>query len=44
VGAAAPEKGFGLVGLNERVQLLGGELDVITAPDQGFTLKIGLPG
>jgi signal transduction histidine kinase len=44
VGAAAPEKGFGLVGLNERVQLLGGELDVITAPDQGFTLRIGLPG
>jgi signal transduction histidine kinase len=44
VGAAEPEKGFGLIGLHERVQLLGGEVKIATALDQGFTLKIGIPG
>jgi len=43
-GATEPEKGFGLVGLHERVQLLGGEVKIATALDQGFTLKIGIPG
>jgi signal transduction histidine kinase len=44
VGAEEPKKGFGLVGLHERVQLLGGEIEIETAASQGFTLKIGLPG
>jgi len=44
VGATEPEKGFGLIGLHERVQLLGGEVKIATALGQGFTLKIGIPG
>lgn len=44
IGATAPEKGFGLLGVRERVQLLGGEVKIDTATNQGFTLKIGLPG
>ncbi len=44
VGAKQPEKGFGLIGLHERVQLLGGEVKIATALDQGFTLQIGIPG
>lgn len=44
IGADEPKKGFGLVGLHERVQLLGGEIEIETAANQGFTLKIGLPG
>ena len=34
---------FGLIGLRERVQLLGGSMDIITAPGQGFCLEICLP-
>ncbi len=41
-GAAAPSSGFGLVGLRERVQLLGGELTTTSAPEQGFTLDVVL--
>jgi signal transduction histidine kinase len=42
-GAAAPEGGFGLLGLRERVQLLGGEMDVTTSPGRGFNLKVQVP-
>lgn len=41
-GNAAPSSGFGLVGLRERVQLLGGELTTTSAPEQGFTLDVVL--
>lgn len=44
IGSNQPEKGFGLVGVNERVQLLGGEVRIRTAPGKGFTLEVGLPG
>lgn len=44
IGSNQPEKGFGLVGVNERVQLLGGEVRITTAPDKGFSLEVGLPG
>lgn len=44
IGAAEPKNGFGLVGVKERVQLLGGEVTILTKPNQGFTLEIGLPG
>lgn len=43
VGAEQPEGGFGLVGLRERTQLLGGEMRVITAPGEGFTLEVDVP-
>ena len=34
---------FGLFGLRERVRLLGGEMHIHTAPQQGFQLEIHLP-
>jgi signal transduction histidine kinase len=36
--------GFGLVGLRERAQILGGEARVNTSPNAGFTLEIVVPG
>lgn len=44
IGATEPKKGFGLVGMHERVQNLGGELKIVTAANEGFTLEVGLPG
>ena len=43
VGAADTGGGFGLIGLRERVQLLGGEFKVETQPDQGFQIEVLLP-
>jgi len=40
VGAAQTEGGFGLVGVRERVQLLGGRVEIRTAPGQGFALVV----
>jgi signal transduction histidine kinase len=37
-------RGFGLLGLRERAERLGGHLDVETAPERGLTLRIELPG
>jgi signal transduction histidine kinase len=39
-----PNNGFGLIGLRERAQILGGEVRVHTAPQAGFTLEIVVPG
>jgi signal transduction histidine kinase len=36
--------GFGLLGVRERVQLLGGEVHIRTTPGQGFTLEVEVPG
>jgi len=36
--------GFGLLGLQERVQLLGGTIRVQTAPGAGFALEVEVPG
>ena len=44
IGATQLTKGFGLVGMHERVQNLGGEVRITTAANQGFTLEVGLPG
>jgi signal transduction histidine kinase len=42
------DSGFGLIGLRERVQSVGGELRVYTSPPgrdgQGFTLEVKVPG
>ena len=45
-GAAGVESsgGFGLLGLRERAQLLGGEVRVETAPGAGFKLTFEVPG
>jgi len=44
VGATEVTKGFGLIGMHERVQNLGGEVRITTATNQGFMLEVGLPG
>jgi signal transduction histidine kinase len=42
--ATATAGGFGLLGLRERVQLLGGAVRVQTAPGAGFFLEVEVPG
>jgi len=36
-------KSFGLLGMRERAERLGGELKIETAPGQGFAVKITMP-
>ena len=36
-------RSFGLLGINERATLLGGEVDIRTAPGSGFALTAILP-
>ena len=43
VGAADTDGGFGLIGLRERVQLLGGEFKIQTQLGQGFQIDVTLP-
>jgi signal transduction histidine kinase len=43
-GAAATDGGFGLLGLRERVQLVGGAVAVETAPGAGLALMVEVPG
>ena len=43
VGAADVSGGFGLIGIRERVHLLGGEFKLETQPDQGFCIEVILP-
>ncbi len=48
-GVGRPENGastagFGLLGLRERAQLLGGEVRTHSAPGAGFTLEVEVPG
>jgi signal transduction histidine kinase len=44
IGAAQAEGGFGLLGLRERVQLLGGDIHIDTAPGRGLSLSVAVPG
>ena len=44
VGAASTEDGFGLLGVQERIRLLGGEMRTETAPGKGFILDVEVPG
>lgn len=45
VGAAVyGSNGFGLIGMQERVRLLGGELAIKSAPGEGFGLETAVPG
>ena len=44
VGAAGTtDGGFGLVGLRERAQLLGGSVKITTAAGRGFTVEVRVP-
>jgi signal transduction histidine kinase len=42
-GSDAPTPGNGLRGMRERLAGCGGQLDIITAPGQGFALDVRLP-
>jgi len=44
IGARATNGGFGLIGLRERVQFLGGEMRIHTTDGQGFALEVRVPG
>jgi signal transduction histidine kinase len=44
IGAAETGTGFGLLGLRERAQVLGGRVSIETAPRQGFMLEVETPG
>ncbi len=44
VGTAVTDTGFGLIGMRERIQLLGGRLMIETEPGQGFLLETAVPG
>ena len=41
--ARRSRKSFGLIGMRERAARLGGELNVATAPGEGFSLTVTLP-
>lgn len=41
--AAPDRKGFGLLGMRERVAMLGGELQLDSAPGRGTTLTVRIP-
>jgi signal transduction histidine kinase len=43
IGLTNPGKGYGLLGLSERLHLLGGEVQTKTTPGHGFELIITLP-
>ena len=43
VGAADTSGGFGLIGLRERVHLLGGKFNIQTQPGNGFAIEVSLP-
>ncbi len=44
IGAAETNGGFGLLGLRERVQLVGGQLLVHSSPGQGVRVEVETPG
>ena len=39
----ASDSGFGLVGMRERIALLGGALAIETAPQQGTVIRASIP-
>ena len=44
VGSGSLEGGFGLLGVEERIRLLDGQVRTETAPREGFTLVVEVPG
>ncbi len=42
-GNAAPTTGYGLAGMRERLERLGGKLEVVSTAGEGFTLAAWLP-
>lgn len=44
IGGPTDSPGFGLQGLHERVQLVGGQMRLQSSPQQGFRLEVEAPG
>ncbi len=43
-GSEQTGSGFGLLGIRERIHILGGRMEVESQPDQGFNLTVSVPG
>ncbi len=43
IGATRLDEGFGLLGMKERIQTLGGDIKVVTSKGKGFRLQISVP-
>jgi signal transduction histidine kinase len=43
VGGAAPDKGSGLVGLRDRLEAVGGTIDIVSPPGNGTSLLVEIP-
>ena len=43
IGGAKPAKGSGLVGLNDRVEALGGKMTITSVPGSGTSLSVTIP-
>jgi signal transduction histidine kinase len=43
VGGARPERGTGLMGLRDRVEALGGTIDIASPEGEGTTLRVTVP-
>jgi signal transduction histidine kinase len=39
----SPERGFGIIGMQERVSLLGGQINIQSRPGSGTLIHIGVP-
>jgi signal transduction histidine kinase len=42
-GMGKTSNGYGLLGLRERVQLVGGSVDIRTTPNQGCRIEVEIP-
>ncbi|MDB5989396.1 MAG: sensor signal transduction histidine kinase, partial [Herbaspirillum sp.] len=36
-------KSFGLIGIHERILMLGGKVDITTAPHKGTSIRVSIP-
>jgi signal transduction histidine kinase len=43
IGGADPRRGTGIIGLQDRVEALGGTISVLSPPGHGTTLHVHLP-
>ena len=43
VGGAAPGQGSGLIGLKDRVEALGGEIEIKSPAGSGTSLRVKIP-
>jgi signal transduction histidine kinase len=43
VGGARPEQGSGLIGLRDRIEALGGTIDLVSPKEKGTTLLVKIP-